>query len=92
MNIYERIKELYIAIENLSFTKKYLFGCLSELEALGRTNSQEARQIKKNIETVDHNIKMVNKKIEELENELIEEELDIEFNNELIGNYTLHTY
>ena len=61
-----REEELRNDIDNLYFTKRYYLGVLTELEQLGRTHTEEFKDIERGIQIINHNIKRLE---EELENE-----------------------
>lgn len=59
-----RADELRNDIENMRFTCKYYVGVLAELEQLGRTQTQSFKRIAENIRILKHNIKRVEKELE----------------------------
>ena len=62
--IQSRAEELRCAIENLYFTRRYLFGVLAELEDLGRTGTKTFKNTERNLKTINANIKRLESELE----------------------------
>ena len=73
-----RIEELRNDLENLGFSLRYYIGVLAELEQMGRTHTRDFKNVKKNVNTIKHNMRMIEAEIVRLENAEIEAEEEIE--------------
>ena len=62
-----RADELRNDIDNLYFAKRYYIGVLAELEQLGRTHTASFKSAERTIQTINHNIKMLERELDEVE-------------------------
>ena len=62
-----RAKALRNDIENMKLSRKYLIGVLAELEQLGRTHTASFKSAERTIQTINHNIKMLERELDEVE-------------------------
>lgn len=63
-----RADQLRNDIENLYFSVRYYIGVLAELEQLARTNTEEFKRIEANVNVLKHNIRRLEKELENEEN------------------------
>ena len=73
-----RVEELRNDLENLGFSLRYFIGVLAELEQMGRTHTRDFKNVEKNVNTIKHNMRMIEAEIVRLENAEIEAEEEIE--------------
>ena len=70
--------ELRNDLANLYFHAKYIIGVVAELEQLGKTHSREFKRAEENLRVLKHNIKRIEKELEEEEARVFDAELDDE--------------
>lgn len=58
-----RDEEIRNDLENLEFTRRYIFGCLAELEDLGLTHTRRFKELERNVEIINHNIRRLEKEL-----------------------------
>ena len=62
-----RAEELRNDIENLCFSRRYYIGVLAELEDLGRTHTRDFKNCERNLHSINHNLRRLEKELEEEE-------------------------
>ena len=75
---HQREIELRNDLGNLYFHAKYMIGVLAELEQLGRTQTREFKRAEENLRILKHNIKRLEKELEEEEARVFDAELEDE--------------
>ena len=62
-----RAKEIRNDIDTLYANKKYYIGVLAELEDMGLTHTKDFKYIQKGVQTINNNIKRLEKELKDIE-------------------------